>query len=83
MAKIIKPCPFCGKDFNDKKDKYVHLEKWGCPKAYKEITKITAPKCACGCGEKVETNKRNPRKFNKYIRGHNKRKTNVRIEEEK
>lgn len=67
-------CPFCSFRFETKRDRYVHLEKWGCPKMYAAMTVEAAPLCACGCGERVLLSRRNPKKFNKYIQGHNKRK---------
>lgn len=40
---------------------------------YDALTEYAAPPCACGCGEKVEVSKRDPEKFNKFVKGHNKR----------
>jgi hypothetical protein len=40
---------------------------------YKVFTEFFAPKCKCGCGEKTAVNKRNPNRYNDYVKGHNKR----------
>ena len=73
MAERLGACPYCKKEFEDKRDKYTHLERWGCKQMYDDLTVFAAPPCACGCGQKVEASKRDPSKFNKYVKGHNKR----------
>ena len=73
MAAALGKCHYCGKEFEDKRDKYTHLERWGCKKMYDDLTAFAAPTCVCGCGQKVEVSKRDPSKFNKYVKGHNKR----------
>ena len=66
-------CPHCGEEFGDNRDKYRHLGIGGCPQLYAALTEYAAPFCACGCGEKTTTSKRNERVYNKYIIGHNRR----------
>jgi hypothetical protein len=66
-------CPLCEKEFVNKRDKFRHLDRWGCPIASRVLAKEFAPLCACGCGNKVQLNKRNPKYYNKYVQGHNKR----------
>lgn len=74
MAESLGGCPYCKKQFEDKRDKYTHAGRWGrCPQFAKDITVVAAPHCACGCGERVEENKRDPGKYNKFVKGHNKR----------
>jgi hypothetical protein len=81
MAEKLEPCPFCGTEYDNKLDEYRHFKKWGCPVAYKKLTLEAAPLCACGCREKVGLSKRNPKLYNKYVRGHNKRKIHAKIAE--
>ena len=71
MAERLQ-CPLCKKEFENKREKFVHLDRHGCPVARKVINEIAAPLCACGCGNKVNLGKRTPKYFNEYIRGHNK-----------
>jgi hypothetical protein len=71
MAAVLEPCPFCGEDFADKKERFVHLERWGCPVVRRQLEKLAAPYCACGCGDKTSMNKRKAGTFNKFIHGHN------------
>jgi hypothetical protein len=73
MAEALGICLYCKKEFEDKRDKYTHLERWGCKQMYEDLTIFAAPLCACGCGRKVEVSKRDPSKFNLYVKGHNKR----------
>lgn len=67
-------CPLCDKEFSNKLEKFVHLERWGCPKARRQLDILAAPFCACGCGQKTGPNKRKPAVFNKFIQGHNTKK---------
>lgn len=73
IAKLLKECPYCGEKFRNARDQWCHLERHGCPAMRKALDQVAAPFCACGCGGRVELNKRDPGKFNKYIKGHNKR----------
>lgn len=73
MAEAIGSCPHCGQEFENKRERYTHLEKWGCKAMYDALTVMAAPKCKCGCGQKVEEAKRKPGTFNEFVRGHNKR----------
>lgn len=75
MAAVLEPCPLCGQEFADKKERFVHLERWGCPIARRKLEEIAAPFCVCGCGGKTGLNKRHPGRFNKFIQGHNSKRT--------
>lgn len=73
MAEALGTCPHCQIEFEDKRHKYTHLQKWGCKVMYDALTQLAAPLCACGCGQKVEESKRKPGTFNRFCKGHNKR----------
>ena len=66
-------CPGCQEEFFSDKEEFHHLRRWGCKRLYDALTRHAAPVCACGCNEKVDISKREPSKFNKYVRGHNKK----------
>lgn len=66
-------CLWCQEEFFSDKDEFHHLRKWGCPIMYKAFTEFFAPKCRCGCGNKVDISRRNPNQYNEYVKGHNKR----------
>jgi hypothetical protein len=68
-----RKCPWCDEEFFSDKDEFHHLRRWGCKQMYDDLTVFAAPFCACGCGRKVEASKRDPSKFNKYVKGHNKK----------
>jgi hypothetical protein len=74
MAEALGSCPYCKKEFADKRERYTHLGRWNrCPLLAEDITLVAAPSCACGCGQRVEASKRDPGRYNKYVKGHNKR----------
>lgn len=70
---IYRNCPLCGEQFKNKRDEFLHLQRWGCPLANRVYKQLAAPLCKCGCNLKVESSKRSPAVFNAYIHGHNKK----------
>lgn len=74
QKKNLTQCPYCEREFENKRDRYFHLERWGrCAVFARDLAIVAAPTCACGCGQKVGLGKRNNSDYNRFIRGHNKR----------
>jgi hypothetical protein len=73
IVEKLKECPWCLEKFRNAKDQWCHLERHGCPKMRRALDSASAPFCACGCGQKTESSKREPSKYNRYVKGHNKR----------
>jgi len=69
--KAIDKCFYCGKKFYNKRDRYFHVERWGCKYLYDDLSSYAAPLCACGCGQKVKLSSLNRNRYNMYVTGHN------------